>query len=141
MGDESARRFSGDAQIAYLLRSEPQQVMGQKAPNVFAAVGKGPKALSEAVKSSEEVAPKRTALHHGLNGLMGCGDDPNVHGNRTRCADGDNFAVLQHAQQDSLRRRWEIADFVQEKGAAAGRTHESERVASGAGEGPLRMAE
>src|SRR5258708_4202010 len=112
VNDESARSVSRNAQVAQLLRCEPLQVIGHQAPHVLATVPKGPKAMSEALKSSEEVAAKCAAAHHRPDGLMGCRDDANVHRNRTRRADGDNFAVLQHAQQDTLGSLGEIADLV-----------------------------
>ncbi len=62
-------------------------------------------------------------------------------GNGIRRADGNHFALLQHAQQLHLRRRRGLADFVEEERALGRRAEETDLVLDGAGERSLHVTE
>ncbi len=49
---------------------------------------------------------------------MGGGDDADIGADRRAPADGDVFALLQHAQQARLRLERHVADLVEEQRAA-----------------------
>jgi hypothetical protein len=55
---------------------------------------------------------------------------------RLRC-----FAAFQHAQQLGLHAAGELADFVEENGAAVGHLEQADAVFVGAGEGALAVSE
>ncbi len=68
-------------------------------------------------------------------------DDARVDRNRLRRADGNDFAMLQRAQQLDLRRRRRLADFVEEERALRRRAEQTDLVANRAGERALHVTE
>ena len=72
---------------------------------------------------------------------VGRREDARVDRHRVRRADGNHFAVLQHAQQLHLRGRRRLADLVEEERALRRRAEQADLVADGAGERTLHVAE
>lgn len=68
-------------------------------------------------------------------------DDPRIGLAGDRVADALVFPVLDEAQQLGLQRQREIADFVQEDGAAIGAGHTADGVLHRAGERALGVTE
>ena len=69
------------------------------------------------------------------------GDDPQVHFAPLQRSHGAEFVFLKQAQQLHLHFEREIANLVEEGGAAVGQLHESALALDGAAESALGMAE
>jgi hypothetical protein len=73
--------------------------------------------------------------------LVGGGEDADVDRDRGVAADDVDDVLLQHAQQLGLERQRELADLVEEEGAAGGLAEPAGAVADGPGEGAADVAE
>ena len=78
---------------------------------------------------------------HGLQVLIGGGDQPDVHLGFTGGAQPPDLAILQHAQQLGLERERHVADFVQQQRAAVGQFETSLAGHQRAGKRALFVAE
>ena len=68
-------------------------------------------------------------------------DDADVHATRLRLADAADLARLERAKELRLELERELADLVEEHGAAVGRLERSGAIAVGAGEGAAHVTE
>ncbi len=89
-----------------------------------------------------EVVAKLSGLAHGIEGLVGGGDDAAVEALAVMAADRIEGALLQNLQQLDLHRDGEVADLVEKDRTVRGAAGKGAgMVADGAGESPLLMAE
>ena len=109
--------------------------------DVLRPLAQGRDADGEDVEAVEEVGAERVLADHVLQVAIGRGHDPDVHGDFTVFAEGEDAALLQHAQQLSLEVQVEVADLVEEEHAAARGAHEARAVVAGAGERATAMPE
>ena len=72
---------------------------------------------------------------------VGGGDDAYIDLDGAVAADAFEFAFLQHAQQLALKRQGQLADFVEENGAAVSELESPFALVRGAGEGTFFVAE
>ena len=72
---------------------------------------------------------------------MGGGDHPHVDPPRQALAEPPHLALLQHPQQHALGDQRQVADLVEEDGAAVRGLEDARAVAVGAGEGAAGVAE
>src|SRR5690606_6785462 len=90
---------------------------------------------------SVEVFAELALLGQVLQVAVGGGDEAHVDLLRLHRADPADLALLQHAQQARLGIQRQLADLVQEQGAAVGGLHQAGATGAGAGEGALLVAE
>ena len=88
----------------------------------------------------EQVAAERAVGHHPLERPVGRGDDPDVGLALALAADPGDRLVLQEAQQPDLVAEVEIAELVEEEGAALG-LGDAARPVDRTGEGAADRAE
>jgi len=79
--------------------------------------------------------------HHAFQVAVGGGDDPHIGRHAVHAAQGLEHALLQHAQDFCLQWQGQVADLVQQDGAAFGQLEAARLVAPGVGEGPGLVAE
>src|SRR6185503_12672038 len=72
---------------------------------------------------------------------IGRGEHPHIDRLRARLADRHDLALLQESQQLRLDVERQVADLVEEQGAACRRSNESLLIADGAGETAAAVAE
>ncbi len=72
---------------------------------------------------------------------VGGGDDPDVDRDRRTAADALDLALLEDAEELGLGLQGQLADLVQEEGAAVGQLEAADAAGDGAGEGALLVAE
>ena len=88
-----------------------------------------------------EVFAKRAFVDHLAEVAVGGGDDAHVDRDHLRPADALNLARLEHAQKLRLKADVELADFVEEQGAAVGHFEAAALAVGGAGERAALVAE
>src|SRR5437667_4713324 len=93
------------------------------------------------VQAIVEVVAERPLTHHLGEVAVGGGDHPDVDPNGIGAADALDLAVLEHAEQLHLDAERQLADLVEEAGAAVRRLEQPLAVAVGAGEGAAHVAE
>ena len=93
------------------------------------------------VEAVIEILAEPAFGHCPLEVLVGGGQHPHVGVQGRLAADARELAILQHVQQLGLERGVQIADLVQEDGAAMGRLELADLELMGAGEGPAFIAE
>ena len=76
----------------------------------------------DAVQPKVEVLAERAARDLGLEVAVGGGDEAHVDLPRPHAADARDLARLEHAQQLRLQRQRQLADLVEEDGAARRRS-------------------
>jgi hypothetical protein len=89
----------------------------------------------------EEVGAEAAARHRRLEVDVGGGDDPDVDRAHRGRAERAHLALLQHPQEPELDRHRDVADLVEEKGAAVGLREQARVVAHRSGEGAAAVAE
>ncbi len=118
---------------------EGEQVVGQ-----LQAIGAIPERRQgdlQHVEPIEQVLAERAVGDHRLQVAVGRRDQPHVGRPLGRLADPLVPPLLEEPQQLRLQRERQVADLVEEERAALGRGHLAARVADGAGEGALHVAE
>ena len=93
------------------------------------------------VQAVEEVGAEPAHLDLVLQPLVARGDDPDVDLDRLGPADPLERARLEHAEQLRLHRRRDVADLVEEQGAAVGELEPPFLAPIGAGERAPLVAE
>ena len=93
------------------------------------------------VQAIVEVVAERPLTHHVGEVAVRRGDHPDVDPDGIGGADPLDLAVLEHAQQLHLDAERQLADLVEEDGAAVRRLEQPLAVAVGAGEGAAHVAE
>ena len=96
---------------------------------------------AEHVEAVVEVLTKRPGGDGGVEVLVSHGDDSDVHFDGAGAAEALELTLLEHAQQLDLGRRAELADLVQEEGAAVGQLEAALLARPGVGEGAGFVAE
>src|SRR5689334_7772834 len=86
--------------------------------DVFAALTQRRQAYGKNKDPMKEILTKLARPNQGLEVMMGCDDDANVHRDRLISADSLDFAFLEDAQQLGLHRQRHVADFVKKQRAA-----------------------
>ena len=89
----------------------------------------------------EEIRAEAAGGHLAGEVAVGRGDEPHVDRLGLGRAERANLALLDRAQQLRLQRQRQLADLVQEQGAAVGRAEQALGVADGAGERAAHVAE
>src|SRR5262249_18085197 len=118
----------------------PGEVAGQRL-DLFAALAQGRDLEVHAVQTKEEVAAKAAGGDLGFEIAVGGGDEAQVERARRKGADAGDLAGLDDAQELDLQAHRQLADLVEEHGAAVGALEEAGLVAAGAGEGAALVAE
>src|SRR5262249_55639907 len=95
----------------------------------------------EDVEAVEEVLAEPLVPHLLEQVAVGGGDDPDVHPDRGGAADAVELALLQDSEQLHLGFRGQLADLVEEDGAAVGQLEAPLAPGDGAAEGALLVAE
>ena len=109
--------------------------------NVLASFAKRRNLDRENIQAVKQIAAERPSADGSLQvTVRGC-DDPNVSADRTSAADAFKFVLLQNTQQGHLSLGRKISDFVEEERASICQFKPTQALLSGAGEGPLLMAE
>ena len=108
----------------------PAQEMIGEERHVPPALAQGRQRQVEHLEAEVEVLAEAPLLHHLPQVAMGGGDDPHVHLLRAVGAEALDLAELEEAQQLGLRLDGDLADLVEEQGAAVGRGEAAGAVAS-----------
>ena len=103
---------SRDAEIAEDAVDEERHVAG--------ALAQGRQRRHEHGEAEVEVGAEAARVDLGLEVAVGGGDDAHVDGQAARRADALHLAALEHAQELRLQLEGELADLVEEDGAAGG---------------------
>src|SRR3989475_9380324 len=93
------------------------------------------------IQSIEQIGAECAARDRCLEILIGGDDDAHVHRDGMTAADPFDFPLLQHAQQRDLRLGGQVADFIEENGAAVGGLEPSQASLQRAREGALFVTE
>ena len=94
------------------------------------------------VQTVIQVLPELPFLHHLPEVLVGGRDHPDIHRNHLFAAQAEHLALLQSPQKPQLDVHGNLPDLIQKQGALVGQfEHALFPAASGAGEGPLLVAE
>src|SRR5207244_3364165 len=95
----------------------------------------------EDVQPVEEIAPKCTRPHGGVQVTIRRRDQPYIDPDRPVSADTLELALLENPQQGELRVRRKIADLVEEDGPAVGELEPAEPPFQRSGERALLVTE
>ena len=109
--------------------------------NIVAAIAQRGQMNVDDVEPVVEIGAEAPALDVVFQIAVRRRHDAHVHRNGFGAADGDRFALLQHAEQLHLGRRRHLADFIEEERAAAGGREQSLLVADRARERALHVTE
>ena len=92
-------------------------------------------------EAEEEIGAEAPFVDLARQVAVGGGDDAHVDGARRRGAERRDLAALDDAEQLGLQRQRQLADLVEEDGAAVGHLQQALALGVGAGEGALGVAE
>ena len=93
------------------------------------------------VEAEEQILAKGAALDGRLQILVGGGDDPRFEANPLVAAQGPDLMLLERAQQPRLQFDGQLADFIQEDRARAGRRQQPLPRLGGPGESAFDVPE
>ena len=93
------------------------------------------------VQAIVEIAPEAAVPHLLGQVAVGRGDDADVDVDRARTAEALDLPLLQHAQQLRLQLERQLADLVEEHGAAVRQLEAADLAGVRAGEGAALVAE
>ena len=130
---------AGD-RAAGALRGLDQDGLGER-HDVLGALAQGGQLHPDDVQPEVQIGAELTVLDHPLEVAVGGGDDADVDGDGVIRADRGDGLFLQDAQELGLRRQRQVADLVEEQGAAVGGGDVPGARREGAGERPLGVAE
>ena len=114
---------------------------GRQERDVLAPLAQRRQRHREDVEPVEEVLAEPPGRHLGLEVAVGGGDDADVHRQRHVLADPADLLLLQDPVELDLHRQRQVADLVEEDGAAVGLLEEAALQAGRAGEGAAGVAE
>jgi hypothetical protein len=80
------------------------------------------------VQAEEEILPELSGGDRRIEVDIGGGEDAHVDRNRVARAEADDLSLLQDAEQLDLERSRQVADLVEEEGAAVGRLEPADLV-------------
>src|SRR4029079_14842517 len=109
--------------------------------DVVTAIAKWGQHERDQVDAIQQILTELAAPPYPAQGAVGRRDPPDVSGPALARPEDFEAPVLQHAQQLHLRGVIEIANFVQEQGAAVGQLDAPLAILSRVSEGPAHMAE
>lgn len=138
--EEFGFKFGSDASGEGLSQDASEQVTGE-AGDVFRAVAQGGEIDLEGAEAEEEIRTEFATGDELLEGAMSGGDEAEISGARAGVADGGVFLAFNDAEEFHLDRGGDVADFVEEDGAALGMLEEAGAVGVGTGEGTADVAE
>jgi hypothetical protein len=90
---------------------------------------------------SIQILSKAAGSDFVLKVPVGGGHHPHINAYRLAAADRVDLALLQHPQQLDLHVQRQVADFIEEDGAAVGQLEAANPVGHGPGESPLAVTE
>ena len=135
--DLGAQLHVGLAQPIGRLAQEERRQVG----NLFAALAQGrhvnPNHAEAIVEVLAEFALGDTLFEVGVGGR----EHADIHRLRTVLTDRHDLALLQEPQQFRLHVERQVADFIEEQGAAGGGANQARLVGDGPGEGPTTVTE
>src|SRR5271165_1185696 len=132
-------RDAGDG-LVHGQRKFAHEVLDQRR-NVFAALAQGRKLDVKDIQPVEEVGSERAVFDHSFEIFVGGGDAAEVYFDNLIAADASDLALLQYAQQVSLRLQADIANLVEEYRAPFGDFEFSFLAILRAGEGSFFVSE
>ena len=109
--------------------------------NVFGALAEGRDADGEDVEAVVEVAAELAIGHHCGEIAIGGGDDACIDADGAVAAEAFEFLLLEDAEELGLQLGRDVADFIEENGAAVGEFESADLLGNGAGEGSFLVAE
>ena len=115
--------------------------MGDQRQHVVAPFPKRGHRDRDDVQSIEQILAEKPVLDETVEILVGRGQHPHVHFDRTSRSHHVNLAVLQHPEQLCLHGQACIAYLVQEERPAVGGLEKTGARFIGAGEGALHVSE
>src|SRR5262249_12026779 len=118
----------------------PQHVIDQRL-DVFRAIAERGQLERDDVQAEEEILAEPPRAHLGRKGAVRRGDDADVDGLLALTAESLEAMLLEEAQELPLQLRRQLADLVEEDGAARRRLEPAGLVLPRAGEGALHVAE
>src|SRR6185436_19042495 len=95
----------------------------------------------EDVQPVEQILPEGAALHGGLEIAVRRRQHAHVHRDRMTAADALDLSLLEYPEQRDLRLRGQLADFIEEDGAAIRGFEAAEAALHCAGERALLVSE
>ena len=138
---EEVHRLAGDAAGLALVGEAPQEVVDQER-DVLAPLAQRRQRDRDDVQAEEEILAEVAGPDHGLEVAVGGGDEAHVHLDRACVPPRRSKALLlQDAQQLHLRAARQVADLVEEEGAAVGQLEAAPVLAVRPGEGAPLVAE
>jgi len=117
------------------------EIIGQQ-DDVLAPVPQGRQGQLEGAQAEEQIGAEKLLLDHVGQIRVGGGNDFDVHVDEPVAAQAHELLLFHHPEQGSLEVQLEVADFVQEDGAAVGQLKLADvAVFLGPGEGAAVVAE
>ncbi len=126
-----------DAEFA----GESEAEMVGEGGDVLGALAEGWEGDGELAESIEEVFAEETFGEHLFEVAMGGGEDADIDGEDLVAADAGDDAFLEDAKELGLGGKGEVADLVEENGAALGLFESADAACDGAGEGAAFVSE
>src|SRR5262245_39536986 len=142
IGDETSHGLP--AHSVDTLADASSELVDQEADQERDVLGAFPergKRDGEDAEAIVEVLAERAGADNLEQVAVGGGDDPDIDRDGRAAADALDLALLQDAEELGLGLRGELADLVEEKGAAVGQLEAADPPGDGAGEGALLVAE
>ena len=127
--------------LLFLLAGEPAQEPPDERRDVLATISQRRDANANDVEAIEQILAEALIANHLFDVRVGGGHDAHVYLHGPRLADRLNLTVLEEPQQLGLNVRFELADLVQEQGAAVGALNHPGRVLARAGERSAAVTE
>jgi hypothetical protein len=109
--------------------------------NVLATLAQRRDVDGENVEAIVEIAAEGALGDEPRKIAIGGGDDANVHALRAVAAEALEFLLLENAEELGLELERNVADFVEENGAAIGEFEAADFLVDGTGEGAAFVAE
>ena len=131
---------SADAAFPEFVGGPRDEVVHERR-DLVAAFAQRRNAQPDDIQAVEQIFAEPTVVDRCLEVGVGRGDDADVDGQRRGLAERGDLARFEEAEQLGLQIEAQLADFVEEEGAAAGGADEARVVAVGAGERAAAMAE
>ena len=131
VGHQAAHGVFGDGAHGPLRIAELFEEGADQQRNIALALAQRRQFDLHHVQPEEEVLAEPAGADGRFQVAIGGGDDAHVECARVRWRPPAEFALLQHAQQLGLQIHGQVANFVEEDGAAVGRFEQS-RLASAA---------
>ncbi len=138
---EAAQRGFLQGQAASLLLAEAADEEARQIGNVLATLAQRGQRNGHDVEAVVKVFAEIAGVDRRFEIAVGGGDDAHINLDRPAAADALEFTFLQHAQHLGLEGRRDLADLVEEQGAAVGGFEATLARADRAGEGALLVAE